>query len=273
MASPTAQARAPLPAPGTPLKQTMSELQARAAAGDAEAASRLYHDTQRCAQFRRMKVSAPRIAEMALGGTDKKSNLSPKDSAVFLDIAQKQLDFIRDNAIFCSDLNDDDIDPIFLPSALQAALLGDAAAADCYVSGGGTFGFPPGLLEHPEWLTDFKQNAIAIANAAIEKGDWIMVSQIANAYDGMMPSLLQQAAGPDKALAFRYYKLSRIGAQGDGNGLQYLAGRLSALAKDIPSNAKAAADAWAQDAYQRYFSKNPQNTAYKNYRVCDACGL
>lgn len=263
---------APLPPPGTPFKDTRTELQARAEAGDAEAAYRFYRDTLRCAEHLRNKTSAPRLAEIALSDSDKKGSRSGGDTA-FLDMAQKQLDFVRANAAFCADLDSTDVDPLFLPSALRAALLGDIAAADCYVSGGGTFGIPPGLLDHPEWLADYRENALAIANAAIEKGDWTMVAQLAGAYEGVRPGLLQQVVGRNNAFAYRYLKLSRLGARNDDENVPYLDARLSAAATDMPPDIKAAADAWAQDAYQRYFSAGPPNTAYNSYRVCQTDGL
>jgi predicted lipid-binding transport protein (Tim44 family) len=44
--------KAPLPPAKAPLKQTYNELEARAAAGDSDAASRLYQDVRRCAARR-----------------------------------------------------------------------------------------------------------------------------------------------------------------------------------------------------------------------------
>ncbi len=77
--APTVQnsaAKAPLPPPGMPLKQTLAELQARTDAGDASAASRLYRDMQRCAERRQILRTMPDVATRILD--EKLEKLSPQ---------------------------------------------------------------------------------------------------------------------------------------------------------------------------------------------------
>ena len=263
-------ARTPLPAPGTPLKQTMAELKARADAGDVEAASRLYQDTQRCVRVREIIAMTPKVVPYLLNqNTGEMSQEELKGSEQALSNFQKRLNFARDNAGFCADLSDDEINQFF-PAALQAAQLGDKAAADCYVNGGGIFGIPRGLLDHPEWLLDYKQNALAIADTAITQGDWTMVSMLGDAYDNSYsPNMLGQLTGQDNMQAYRYLKLRLLGVPGGGGkGADYLSQQLAQIANEIPPDAKLAGDAWAQDAYQRYFSASPMSPGVNTYVPC-----
>lgn len=261
----------PLPPPGTPLKQIRVELQARAEAGDAEAASRLYRDTQRCADVRRINATAPAMARTTLA--EKTEGLSPenlRDLNRILAYLEKQLNFARDNAALCADLSNDEINQV-VPSALQAARLGDTAAADCYV--GEMFYGSQGLLDHPEWLADYKQNAMAIAQSAIEHGDWRMVNRLLLAYNtnNMGMPLLSQLTGHDSAQAYRYLRLRSLGAV-NGNLPDYLSKMLAQAAGEISAETKDDADAWAQDTYQRYFSSNPQDKTDSQPGTCYSDG-
>ena len=196
-----------------------------------------------------------------------------KTTDAFLGMAQKQLKFLRDNATLCEDAPQTAFDAP-LPFALQAAQLGDTAAANCYVGGGGTFGIPAGLVDHPEWLSEYKQSALPIANSAIEKGDWTMVSQLAMAYEGRVPSLLGQVTGTDQAMAYRYLFLSRLGVFGSDKdkSILFLDSRLKATSEALPADQKLTAETWAQNAFQRYFAKNPQNPAYNSFQTCPSGG-
>ncbi len=253
----------------------MAELKALADAGDAEAASRLYQDAQRCVNAREIIATAPKIAPYLLNqNTGEMSQDTLKANEQSLANFQKRLNFARDNAGLCADLSDDEINQ-FIPTALQAAQLGDNAAADCYVNGGGTFGMPRGLLDHPGWLLDYKQNALAIANTAITQGDWNMVSMLGDAYNNTFfnSSMLGQLTGQDNVQGYRYLKLRLLGAASRDQGVDFLNQQLTQIANEIPPEAKLAGDAWAQDAYQRYFSANPQNPAVNSYNVCHSDGF
>jgi len=272
----TARTSRPLPPTGTPLKQIRDELQARAEAGDAEAAARLFRDTGRCAEVRRINSWAPRYARTLLNDAEEAKTpeqLKIRDQQ--LGTVQEKLDFAKNNASLCANLSDDEIDQL-LPIALQAAQSGDVHAANCYVGGAGP-GLPAGLIDHPEWLDEYRSNALSIADAAIARGDWVMVEQLALAYAGgpLSSSLLSQVTGENKGLAYRYRRLSRLGATAEANkdNLSYFDHQLSELASDITPEARAAADAWAQDAYRNFFGGAQTNRNYNRYigyRMCDA---
>lgn len=269
-----AKSGAPLPQPGLPLKQTFNELSARADGGDADAASRLFQDTQRCQRFRQLSQIVPQTARRLLNEKIEGATAQElKSTDAFLGMTQKQLAFLRDNASLCEDAPQAALDSS-LPFALQAAQLGDTTAANCYVGGGGTFGIPAGLVDHPEWLSEYKQNTLALTDDAIEKGDWTMVSQLAMAYEGRVPSLLGQVTGTDQAMAYRYLVLGRLGTQSSDKdkSISFLDSRLKAMSETLQPDQKLAAETWAQNAFEHYFVNNPQNPAYNSFTVCPSGG-
>jgi len=269
----TASVSKPLPPPGTPLKQTFDELKARADAGDVEAASRLLRDTLRCQKFRRLRQIVPQFAKMALAEkVDDASKDQLRISSQMLDAAHDQLKYLHDNEALC-DGTPNNLAESVLPVALETAQLGDLTAINCYVGGGGEFGLPSGLIDHPEWLVEYKENALSLANTAVEKGNWTMVSQLALAYGESYPtSLLPQVTGNDPAMAYRYGKLSLLGAPSadKDKAVAHLQSRLDGLAEGLTAEQKAAADAWAQNAYMTYFEGTPNNTAYNHFSTCPA---
>ncbi len=145
-----------------------------------------------------------------------------------------------------------------MPTVLRAAQLGDDDAADCYV--GSELGNQPGLLDHPQWVTDFKENAVDLANATVTHGDWTAVRLLALAYVGTFyGSILTQATGTNPANAYRYLRLWRMGA-GEKENIDFIDKQIAQAAAQITQVDRDAADRWAQNAYQQYFSKNPKVT-------------
>jgi hypothetical protein len=266
VASGRTESKAPLPPPGTPLKAMIAELRARADAGDADAASRLYRDMQRCAERHQILATMPAIATRILD--EKLERLSPtemKGRDSMLGTVQSGLQFANENAALCEGISDDQLESV-VPAVLRAAQLGDDDAADCYA--GSELGNHPGLLDHPEWISDFKDNAVDVANNAVQHGDWIAVRLLALAYKGTFyGSLLGQATGADPALAYRYLRLWRLGASTKDN-VDFIDKQLAQAAKQIPQSTLDDAEHWAQDAHQRYFAKNPQSTAGSNINIC-----
>lgn len=257
---------APLPPAGTPLKQTLAELQARAETGDAEAASRLYRDLQRCAIVRNINRRMPNAAAYYLNmKVDKMSADEARNAGVMLDMMDADLRYARDNAASCVDLDDGDMNNL-VPSSLQAALLGDDKAASCYL--GSDLLRQPGLLDHPEWLAAFKDNALPLATMAVSSGNWTVVKQLAFAYKGAFSgALLTQVTGVDPVQAYRYLKLWRLGAD-SGEDTEYLDSQLGEVAKQLPVQAASDADVWAQDAYQRYFMNAPHTDPRGSINIC-----
>jgi hypothetical protein len=255
--APPATARSPLPPTGTPLKQIRAQLQSLADAGDAEAASRLYADTRRCADVRRLRATNLLMSRFYL---TRQPDISTPEKASEHDrivrSMQKQLDFVSNNEVLCAGLADDEINAV-TPLALQAAQLGDTTAADCYV--GDALYHAQGLLDHPEWLVDYKENALSLAHMRIEAGDWHMVALLARAYSSNFGiTALSQLTGHDDVQTYRYTKLQSLGATG-ARAPNEIAEALDRETSEISADARRAADAWALDAYQRYFAANVQD--------------
>ncbi|HXD83592.1 MAG TPA: hypothetical protein VN599_04075 [Rudaea sp.] len=255
---------APLPPPGTPLKDTYAELKARADAGDGQAASRLVHDMEKCSWIAKMKLFLPQTLPSALGGNDKKltaEELSWREKS--LGHYQKELDLIHNNEAFCAGLDQKEFDTL-TPNLLRAAQLGDTWATDCYLSSGVTG--MQGLLDHPEWLAEFKQNAIPLARAAIENGDWVAVGIMEHAYGGFFSDFISQVTGTDLAQRYRYLSLQRFGASGDFTAK--LDEQISGITPNLSMDQIADGDAWAQEMYARHFDGTSSNGLSNGTNVC-----
>jgi hypothetical protein len=255
---------APLPPPGTPLKDIYAGLKARADAGDREAASRLVRDMNKCSWTAKMKLFLPQILPSVLGGNDKKltaEELSWREKS--LGHYQKEFDLIRDNEALCTGLDQKAFDT-FTPNLLRAAQLGDPWATDCYLSSGVTG--MQGLLDHPEWLATFKQNAMPLARTAIENGDWVAVGIMEHAYGGFFNDFISQVTGTDLAQRYRYLRLQRLGASGDF--IAKLDEQISGVRPNLTVEQIADGDAWAQEIYTRYFDGTSSNGLSNGTNVC-----
>jgi len=259
----------PLPPPNAPLAQVYADLKARADAGDASAASRLYRDVSRCLDTRDVLASRSRAAGWLL--EDDVSKLDADQLARRerrLGTIEDDLAKARANSSLCEGVTPAQLQ--LAPVALRAAQLGDAQAADCYVGAGLTAG--GGLLDHPEWLHDYKGNALSLANAAVEQGDWVMVNQLQRAYaQSNNAGLLGQVAGADPSQAYAYLKLRSLGAV-TPQGNSFLSRQLADAAQNLPADAVTQGDAWAQSTYQQYFGANPQINTPRGFNPCQNIG-
>jgi hypothetical protein len=254
----------PLPPPGTPLKDIYAELKARADAGDVAAAARLAHDLGKCQYIAHIKQTLPQIMPFVLDQDDKKltaDELSRRDKT--LDFYQKQFDMVRGNAAFCAGLDRSDFETL-TPVLKRAAQLGSTTATDCYLSSGLTD--MEGLLDHPEWLVEFKQNAMPLAQAAIENGDWVTVGIMEHAYGGLFNDFLSQITGTDLAQRYRYLKLQRLGASGDF--IAKLDKQISGITQNLTAGQIADGDNWALDTYAHYFNGSSSNELSNGTNVC-----
>ncbi len=260
-----------LPPPNTPLKQTFAELKARADAGDAAAAARLFHDIQSCAEVQRINQMMPNLANRVLNNDP--ASMSPgaaRRSDRMLGMIQKNLDFAQDNAALCADVGPDEMAAL-VPATLEAAQGGDPQAANCYV--GANLNNWPDVLDNPDWISDYKQNALPLATAAVQQGDWPMVGLMASAYAGGVRSnnMLTQVTGANPVQAYSYAKLMSLG-QPAGNTSNRAANNLTSLAGQLSSDQLQTADAWAQNAYQQYFASTPREPGqvFNAMRSCQA---
>lgn len=252
--SATERRTALMPPAGTPLKQALPELQARARAGDSAAAARLFHDSTLCARARRfadnIRSSDALLSQDLHGAGPEKL----KGTDAMLEILQEESAFVSQNSALCGGLTADE-EAAAMPAALQSALLGDTLAADCYI--GSNFSLVPGgMMSHPEWLTDYKEHALDIANHAIEQGDWTMVALMQLAYSKQGNSLLSQVTGKDPLQYYRYSRLWRLGMKSKQDQ-DYLDSQLAKVASTLTAEQQSDADAWAQDVYNRSFRSNP----------------
>jgi hypothetical protein len=275
-AKPTArlkpEASAPLPPRGAPLAQIYDELKARADAGDASAASRLYHDIRRCMIVLDRVPAMRGLVGNSQQGDDSDSGVNPDAMTPRqATVASVRYHLSKDAQAAtrqCADLSPAQLQ--IMPAALRAAQLGDNAAADCYV--GIPVSFARGLMDHPQWLLQYKENALALADAAIRRGDWTMVEQLQASYaqKGVNGELLHQLTGTDPAMAYRYSRLELLAMTEHpdipGNSLDQQ--RAMALAWLSPA-AIEAGDAWADEVHRRYFGADPDGAMRSEMGICE----
>jgi hypothetical protein len=251
--------------PGTPLAKIYDDLKARADGGDKEAASRLFTEAQRCFSARQEVRMLPRSANFFLDeDTSKLSAEELSQHEKHLANLEQRLAKVRAESALCEGLSDEQLQ--LAPLALQAAQLGNAAASDCYVSG--ILLYTGGLLDHPEWLAQYKNNAMTIAQAALERGDWRMVAALRDAY-GVTLSIfpLGQLTGGDAVQYYRYLKLQQLGAT-DKNSAA-LDRQLADAAQSLTAVDQNAGDAWAQEMYLRFFSSTSAPADQNNMSACN----
>lgn len=249
-------AAAPLPPSGTPLNQIFDDLKSRADAGDVAAASRLFNDLSQCRRAQAMKTTTASLARMSLDKDVSKMTAQQIESnEKLLAYLQHQLDDAKDSEALCNGLERAQLQQL-MPITLRAAQLGDDGAANCYVEGVALL--RDGVLDHPEWLAEYKRNAWTIADQALQRGDWSMVSVVessyGNAYTMYNVAPFSQITGYDPVKQYQYLSLLQLGGAPAVNDLDALIPGLTA--DDI-----AAGDAWARDVYQRYFSAQPNVSA------------
>lgn len=264
--APGATAATPLPPPGTPLKDVYDELKARADAGDAGAASRLFADLSGCNSARAKIAAQPVLLEHALGeDLSKLSESDLRERESFLGAMSGQIEKARNAEAVCAGLSDDQQQ--ITPVALRAAQLGDAVAANCYVGGFPLLG--KGLLAHPEWVTQYRDNALSIAQAIVAQGDWSMVAQLREAYAESARDAfdaLGELTGADPVQAYRYLRLERLGAS-ERTAAQIDRDLAAAERRLAPADVAAAAT-WAQETYARSFAAHPERKAMREPNIC-----
>lgn len=245
-----------------PLKAKLADLLARANAGDAEAASRLFRDMEHCKHAQQVSEALARppshIPPHSPSDHEEDHEQQIFEAEAEFRSRERNLQLERDNVTFCADLNDADYDQVLPMSSilLQAALGGDTVAAGCYLE----FGMVQDqhlVANHPEWVFDYQQNAIRVANIAIEQGDWTAVEILQWSYQGRPEAdLLSQVTGQDDIQDYRFSKLLRLGAPLTEPVKDFYDRLIANLATQIGTDEQRNADAWALDIYQRYFSAN-----------------
>jgi len=261
-----AMTSAPLAPSGAPLAKTYEELKARADAGDVDAATRLFHEARHCANARQALRDTSRQARWLLEENNEGLDAEAlKLHEQRLADAQKALADAEAANNSCAGLADAQL--MLAPMGFRAAQLGDIDTGRCYVSGTLLLG-SAGLLEHPEWLTQYRQSALQIAQAMIERGDWRTVGMLQTAYDSATAwGLLGHLTGADRAMSYRYAKLRQLGA--GGKDQEDFDAKLAQSAQGLTTEQVARADSWAEDAYRRFFRESgPSDDPVNNMIIC-----
>ncbi|WP_226469367.1 hypothetical protein [Luteimonas panaciterrae] len=257
---------APLPAPGTPLKDTFADLQARANNGDVGAATRLYHDLSKCSHLR---GSEWKNAGEANDLTSKKTeNMTPAQLRTYQAILsamelRQQAD--RKNQELCDGVGDEMLGSL-VDNIAQAARLGDEDARACYLGQGPLYD-ARSMLKHPESLRNYRSNASALIEAGLTAGDWRVVDLLQQAYEPGSQSLLAGLVGADPVQHYRYLKLYRLGAE--QHRVARLDQQLAAVASNLTSGQLAEADEWAQRTLQDNFEGSSTNTTPPGWEACE----
>ena len=247
----------PMPAADTPLKETFADLQARAAAGDAAAATRLSHDLGRCSRLRSTQWKNSGTADDLLGKkTDGMSEAQLRTYQILLDTMATRQQEAKKTETLCAGADQAMLDSL-VASVAQAAQLGDTDARACYLSRGPTLDTRT-LLDHPEALQDYRGAATSMIDAGITAGDWRVVDLLKNAYEPGAQGLLAGLVGADPVQHYRYLKLYRLGAE--SFRIPTLDKQLAAVAANLTPAQVADADAWAQSSFQQNF-KGPSTAA------------
>jgi hypothetical protein len=141
------------------------------------------------------------------------------------------------------------------PLALRAAQLGDLDAAICYVRGDVLL-LSPRLIDHPEWLSDYRDQALSLALDAFARSDWSVVALLQGAYAHDPRELLTQATAADPAEAYRYLHLMRLG-ETIPQRQAVLDSELASAAQRLSPEQVGDGDAWAQETFARQFNAKP----------------
>ncbi|HEX4480066.1 MAG TPA: hypothetical protein VH082_04610 [Rudaea sp.] len=251
------------------LNDVFADLKRRADANDPNAAAELFRDLRRCQMQQELSDALPQWMKNEFDSdtsADTPDELARREK--YLDAMQKEVDFVQRYQAFCANANPDALVQL-VPSTLKAAQLGDLHAVRCYI--GNEVEMVPGLIDHPEWISDFKQNAIPLAQYGIQHGDWGTAGLLAFAYRGTFSSsLFTQAVKPDPLQAYQYTKLQALGAS--DSFATKIQQQVDEAAEGLTPEQIAQGDAWAKDMYERYFNGTSSNELSNGVNTCSDGG-
>jgi len=249
-----------LPEAPEPLAKVYDVLKSRADSGDVDAATRLFHEVHRCvalrqtrrllAEFHAMFADNPAASSIGIvRGGQRLQFLQPHEMA----------DYVQANAARCDGATDEQLDS-FTPLLLQAAQRGDIQALDCYV--GTDFDGMEGVLDHPEWIGQYRDAVPGLVESALQRGDWVIVDLLrrdpySEVYDS---SARAQVFGNDPVMDYRLLRLEQLGATDEF--AEWLAAKVAGAAKALSPAQLAAAQEWATDYYSRYFNSASNEVAH-----------
>lgn len=241
-----------------PLAKVYDELKSRADSGDAEAAMRLFHEVHRCVVVRQKRRLFAEFHAMFADNPDATSIGIVHGQRVQFLKPHEMTDYVQANAGRCDGATDEQLDS-FTPLLLQAAQRGDIQALDCYV--GTDFDGMEGVLDHPEWIDQYRAQVPGLVESALQHGDWVIVDLLrrdpySDAYDS---SARGQVFGDDPVMDYRLLRLEQLGAT--GQFADWLAAKVAGAAKTLSPMQLVDAEAWAKDYYSRYFNSASNQVA------------
>nr|WP_295378042.1 hypothetical protein [Pseudoxanthomonas sp.] len=247
----------PLPPPTQPLGTTFTDLQARANAGDADAARRLVHDLDRCSRLRAAEWNNAGTTNTLLERRTEGMNAAQlRTYQALLDAMDVRRQTAGKSRELCAGVDDKMLGTL-VANIAQAARLGDADARACYLGQGPLYDVRS-LLENPGILQSYRRDATAMIESGVAAGDWRVVDLLQRAYEPGAQGMLAGMLGPDPAQHYRYLKLYRLGAE--SHRTAQLDRQIAAVAANLPPEERYEADRWAQTAFKENFN-GPSTTA------------
>lgn len=257
----------PYPRPAR-LKDAFSALQARANAGDAAAATRLYRDLSICSRIEAIDRRVSGLADETL--REQVDALAPAQ----LESYRHRLDAIESNArnmqrlrVLCDGASDAMLASL-VPNLRKAAELGEEHARACYLALGPNYD-ARGLVNHPERLGNYRGSVSSLIDAGIAAGDWKVVDILREAYRPGAEGLLAGALGSDADQHYRYLRLYRLGAE--PYRIEDLDRQLTAAAARLDPQQRAEADSWARSVFRGNFDDSHSTEA--TVPGWDPCGF
>ncbi|MBO9663747.1 hypothetical protein [Dokdonella sp.] len=258
----------PLPPSNAPLRDTFAGLQARANAGDAAAASRLFRDVNRCSRLRGSEWKNSGASDDL---TSKKTEgMTPEQLRTYqilLDAMELRQQGVRESQNFCDDASQAMLDSL-VPNIAQAARLGDEDARACYLGRGPLYD-SRSLIDHPDALQTYRSDAKSMIDAGLAAGDWRVVDLLQQAYEPGAQGLLAGVVGTDPVQHYRYLKLYRLGAE--QHRVAQLDRQIAAAAANLTPAQVAEADEWAQSNLQNFRGPSTAGTP-QGWEACAFAG-
>jgi hypothetical protein len=248
---------------------------AQAPGDNAAATSRLFHFRMLCA---RVLANAAYLEQLS---KDPNSWVNNDATAKLMDA--QSLEGWRDavaeveaNREACQQLGEATNDGSIYDIALRAANAGDGDAATCYIMTRWPTPKDPNFRDQavghtqmgvlPRFISDYRQNARRLLDEGLRRGDWRMVSLLNMVYNerhGQLIGGLRSLDPPDEE--YVNLKLMLLGTRGDK--VQDVSGQVEWALQQVPANRVAAANARAQQMYDRYFAdKGPYQWGFGGCR-------
>lgn len=255
-----------LPAPGAPLKDHYAQLQARANAGDAAAATRLVRDLDRCSRLRSDQWrNAGAADDLTAHSTEGMNAAQLRTYQALLEAMELRQQRERQDRALCAGVGDAMLAGL-VANIAQAARLGDEQARACYLERGPLYD-ARSLIRRPDALRGYRATATQLIDAGLAAGDWRVVDLLQRAYEPGGQSLLAGLLGADPLQHYRYLKLYRLGAEAHRAGA--LDQQLRAVAAGLSPAQIAQADAWAQNTLDAGFRGRSTDGTSPGWEACD----